>query len=64
MGTDTLVFVFDLLGATREKAGTPREPPCPTGRARPSPRWPRAARGPVVTIPATATPPASWSGRS
>lgn len=56
MSTDTLVFVFDLLGATPQRGHA-------TGTAtpyRPGPTQPQVAEGshgPVVSIPAEATPP-------
>jgi peptidylprolyl isomerase len=56
MGTDTLVFVFDLLGAMPQHgqaAGTATP-------YRPGPGLPQVAdgsHGPVITIPAKATPP-------
>jgi peptidylprolyl isomerase len=56
MSTDTLVFVFDLLGATPQRGHA-------TGTAmpyRPGPAQPQVAEGshgPVVGIPAKATPP-------
>jgi peptidylprolyl isomerase len=62
MGTDTLVFVFDLLGAMREKAharGTvvPYHP----GPGLPRVGW--GSRGPVITPPAAARPPATLTRR-
>jgi len=62
VGTDTLVFVFDLLGAMREKAhagGTvvPYHP----GPDLPRVGW--GSRGPVITPPAAVRPPAALTRR-
>ena len=56
MNTDTLVFVFDLLGATGEKAhATGTVVPYHPGPALPRVAW--GPRGAVITPPATARPP-------
>ena len=57
MGSDTLVFVFDVLGSLQETAhaaGTviPYHP----GPGMPAVTW--SARGPIITVPAKAAPPA------
>ena len=42
MSTDTLVFVFDLLGAMPQHGARHRAPPCPTS---PGPGLPQVAEG-------------------
>jgi peptidylprolyl isomerase len=57
MPTDTLVFVFDLLGAVPEHdRATGTALPYHPGRGQPTVRW--TSRGPVITTPRTARPPA------
>jgi peptidylprolyl isomerase len=56
MSTDTLVFVFDLLGATPQRGhATGTAMPYRPGRARPEVA--EGSPGPVVSLPAKATPP-------
>ena len=56
MSTDTLVFVFDLLGAMGEKAhATGTVVPYSPGKALPRVTW--GPHGAVITPPATARPP-------
>ena len=63
MSTDTLVFVFDLLGAMREKAHA-RGTVVPYHPGPDLPRVGWGSRGAVITPPATARPPRRWSGGS
>ena len=57
MGSDTLVFVFDVLGSLQETAhATGTVIPYHPGPDMPSVTW--NARGPTITVPTTATPPA------
>jgi peptidylprolyl isomerase len=56
-GTDTLVFVFDLLGTMAEKAhATGTVMPYHPGTGLPRVSW--GSRGPVIMAPAAARPPA------